>query len=322
MIYVSIMELRQLRYFAAVAEELHFGRAARRMNISQPPLSMQIRNLEEELGLSLFRRTSRSVTLTPEGRLFYDDVSKILKQLGTAVDTVQKAAKGQAGSLSMAFVSPAMDTFLPAAVHSFRRHRPGIVLSFEELATNDQLKALRESRIQVGFLRLFHHDLKDLRTQVIWTESYVVALPKGHPLGGKSRINLCDLEGTPMIMYPRASQPALYDRIMGICQKAGFAPDVSQEAMTKHTTTALVAAGMGAAIVPASSENFRKDGIVYRPINDALPRVEISMVWRADEESAALSCFLNHMATAFHCPGGSCPTGPGRFGPYRPGHPD
>ena len=295
MIYVLIMELRQLQYFLAVAETLHFGRAAKRMNISQPPLSMQIRNLEDELGFRLFKRSSRKVEATPAGRLFAGEVTRILGQLEAAVETARSADKGETGRLSMACISPAMDTFLPSAVRSFRERNPGIVLSIKELTTNQQLKALYTDQIQVGFLRLFDHDLKNLCSRVVWKEPHVVAIPKGDALCSKSKISLCDLKSKPMIIYPRPSQPALYDRVMAHCRMAGFVPEIVQEAETKHATTALVAAGIGVSIVPASSRNFRKQDVVYRPVIDALPEIEISMVWRGDDDAPVLERFLSHM---------------------------
>jgi DNA-binding transcriptional LysR family regulator len=287
------MELRQLQYFVAVAEELHFGRAARRVNISQPPLSIQIRNLEDELGVRLFERTSRCVELTEAGRVFLEEVRGILGKLESAMEVTRDTAKGCIGRIAVGFVGPAMDNFLPAAIRSFSLQNPGIILTLIELSTNEQLESLYSGQIEVGFARIYHHELKNLCCEVVWHESYVLALPEGHHLETQQRIALSDLKGQPMIMYPRRIQPALYDSIIKSCEVAGFTPKVSQEARTKHTTTALVAAGLGVAIVPESSKALRRKGVIYLPITDALPTVEIAMVWRDGSDSPILKRFLN-----------------------------
>ena len=286
------MELRQLIYFVAVAEELHFGRAAKRVNISQPPLSMQIRNLEEDLGTRLFKRTSRRVELTEAGRVFLDEVRGILGKIESAVEATRDTAKGCIGRIAVGFIGPAMDTLLPNAIRSFHQHNPGIVLTLSELSTNEQLEALYSEQIQVGFVRIYHHGLKDLSSEVVWQEPYVLALPEGHHLAQKRRIDLSELDGQPMIMYPRNIQPLLYDSIVKSCEQAGFTPKVSQEVRTKQTTTALVAAGLGVAIVPESSKTIQRKGVIYLPIADPLHAVEIAMVWRTADDSPVLKRFL------------------------------
>ena len=286
------MELRQLQYFVAVAEELHFGRAAKRVHISQPPLSMQIRNLEEELGAQLFTRTSRRVELTEAGKLFLKDVRRILKDIESTVKTTQDTARGVIGRLAVGFVSPAMDTFLPPAILDFRRQYPGIVLSLSELLTNEQLESLYSGRIQVGFVRVYHHDLQDLCHEIVWREPYVLALPEKHPLAAKEEVALSELKGEPMIMYSRGIQPALYDAILACCEKAGFRPEIAQEARSKHTTTALVAAGLGVAIVPESSKMLRREGVKYLPMKDPLPTVAIAMIWSGGDDPPPLTRFL------------------------------
>ena len=287
------MELRQLQYFLAVAEELNFCRAARRVNISQPPLSMQIRNLEEELGVRLFSRTSRRVELTEAGKVFLEEVRRILENIQAAVQMAKDAAKGRIGRIAVGFVSPAMDAFLPESIRIFSRNNPGIVLTLNELSTNEQIESLYAGRIQVGFVRLYRHELNEIECEIVWNEPYVLALPKGHPLAVRRKIALSKLKGQPMIMYPRSIQPLLYDNIIKCCEAAGFKPEISQEARTKHTTTALVAAGLGVAIVPESSKRLRRKGVVYLPIVDNLPQVEIAMIWKTGNNSPVLKQFLD-----------------------------
>ena len=293
------MELRQLQYFVAVAEELHFGRAAKRVNISQPPLSMQIRNLEEELGAQLFTRTSRHVELTDAGKAFLKDVRRILSDIESTVKTTQDTARGVIGRLAVGFISPAMDIFLPPAIHEFRRQYPGIVLSLSESLTNEQLESLRSGRIQLGFVRLYHHELQNLCHEIVWREPYILALPESHPLAAKEEIALSELKGQPMIMYARSIQPLLYDSILACCEKSGFRPEITQEARTKHSTTALVAAGLGVAIVPESSKMLRREGVVYLPIADPLPMIDIAMIWKAGDDSPLLGRFLDTVRQ--HC---------------------
>lgn len=289
------MELRQLHYFVAVAEELHFGRAALRVNISQPPLSMQIRKLEEELNVRLFKRTSRCVELTDAGQFFLNEVRGILDNIDSATRMTKETASGSIGSLSVGFVGPAMDTFLPAAIRTFHTQNPGIILTLRESSTNEQLDSLITGRIRVGFARLYNQEIEDISSKIVWQEPYVLALPVGHLLTKKNQIALGELKNQPMIMYPRKIQPSLYDSMLNCFELAGFKPIISQEAHTKHTTTALVAAGVGVAIVPESSKTFRSDDVVYVPIKDYLPPVEISMLWESRDDSVILQKFIDNI---------------------------
>lgn len=296
------MELRQLNYFIAVAEELHFSRAAKRVNISQPPLSIQIRNLEEELGADLFKRTSRSVELTEAGRYFLNECREILKNIQSAVETTKKIAIGSIGQLEIGTIGPAMDTFLPAIIQDFNRNNPGIVLTIRELITNKQIEYLNSGQIQVGFARIYHHELKELSHKIVWREPYVLAVPETHPFMSKRSIFLHELKGQAMIMYPRSVQPLLYDTIVKFCELAGFKPKISQEANTKYTTCALVAAGLGVAIVPESSKKIYREGVNYLPITDSLPMVEFSMVWKQNNDSPVLKRFFKSMSKLKHAP--------------------
>ncbi|QTA92622.1 Transcriptional activator protein, LysR family [Desulfonema magnum] len=289
------MELKQLQYFVTVAEELRSRRAEKRVHIFRTPLGMQIRNLEDELGVQLFYRTSRSLKLTEIGYIFLEEAKLILEKIKTATEMVRSTAKGNTGRIAAGFAGPAMDAFLPGAVREFRRLYPRVTLSLNELSTNAQFDALHSGRIQVGFMRLFHHDIGTLRARVLIREPYVLALPYDHPLAEKQRVSLANLKDIPVIIYPRNIQPELYDGIIASCEVAGFTPNITQEAVTKQTSIALVAAGIGIAFVPASSANLRRPGVVYRPVADELPKVEISMVWQKEKATPLLGRFLEVM---------------------------
>nr|WP_319492283.1 LysR substrate-binding domain-containing protein [uncultured Desulfobacter sp.] len=286
------MELRQLRYFTAVAEELHFGRAAKRMNISQPPLSMQIRNLENELGTRLFNRTSRQVELTTAGEVFLVQVEQILAALDGAVESAKQAGQGNIGRLSVGFIGPAMDAFLPEIIRGFQSRYSGIRLSLTESGTSRQIEDLYAGRIQVGFVRLYRHKPDGLTAQIIRQEQYVLAVPSDHPFARQKKVALSQLKNEPFIMYPRSVQPQLYDTMMACFKNSGFTPNIVQEARTKHTTIALVAAGLGAAVVPSSSKVIGRCGVFFLDIDASLPHIEISMIWRQKDKNPALARFV------------------------------
>ena len=286
------MELRQLRYFTAVAEELHFGRAAKRMNISQPPLSMQIRNLEDELGTRLFNRTSRQVELTTAGEAFLVQVQQILADLDGAVESARQAGQGNIGRLAMGFIGPAMDAFLPEIIRGFQSRYPGITLGLTESGTSRQIEDLYAGRIQVGFVRLYRHKPDGLSAQVLRQEPYVLAVPGDHPLAGQNKVALSQLKNEPFIMYPRSVQPQLYDSMMACFKDSGFTPKIVQEAKTKHTTIALVAAGLGVAVVPSSSKVFCRKGVFFLDLDASLPHIEISMLWRQTDKNPVLGRFV------------------------------
>ncbi len=273
------MELRHLRYFVAVAEELHFGRAAARLHLAQPPLSRQIRDLEEEVGARLLARTSRSVALTPAGEAFLGQARAALERAARAVDEARAAAAGTAGRLALGFVNPAMDGFLSSAVAAFRKENPGVSLSLRELPSAAQLEELAAGRLHAGFIRLAGQDLRGLRHAVVRRERYVAALPAGHRLARKQRVPLADLAAEPLILYPRATQPLLHDAMLAALRATGCEPRVAQEAVSKHTTLSLVAARLGLALTPEASRAWQRRGVVLREVDGDLPGIELAAVW-------------------------------------------
>ena len=304
--YVLMMELRQLKYFIAVAEELHFGRAAERCNIAQPPLSQQIKKLEEELGVKLLERTSRKVSLTPEGSEFLERALDIFGRLDEAVVCIQDMAEGLKGHLRVGFIGPASLSNLPRAIRAFREANPDIRLDFSAKSTTEQLPMLRGDRLDIAFVRLFGHDTTGLKSMTFLREPYVLAIPDGHHFGGRDRLDITDLEGEPLIFNQRIAQPALYRSLIGSFHKAGFMPNIVQEVNTEQSTIALVATGLGSALVPASSAVDKRSGVVFKPLDGDLPQWEITALWKAKKESVLLKNFLSTV-TQFRDVTGSTP---------------
>ena len=286
------MELRQLKYFLAVAEELHFGKAARRMNISQPPLSQQIKQLEDELGAKLFERTSRSVSLTPEGDFFMKEAKSVLEKLDRAGETVKAMARGEEGQLAIGFVVIINQTHLPEVIRDFRSRSPNVRLELKEMSTNSQLSGLSNGDLDIGFIRSYGHNLNGFRTKTYLKENYVLALPDHHPLAGKSEIRLSDLTDDSLIMFNREYQPDLFDSIIKKFTDAGVKPRMIQETNRRLTAIALVAAGMGVSPVPESTKRLGREGVVYLPIADPLPAIEVIAVWPENRSSRALESFV------------------------------
>lgn len=225
------MNLRQLRYFVAVAEELHFGRAAVRLHISQPPLSQQIHNLEEVLGVILFKREKKRIELTFAGQVFLDSARKLLEQSQLAIHSARRAAKGEVGTLAIGYASSIPFTgLIGRIVREFRSQRPDVQLQIKEMRAVDQIKAMVEKEIDVGFVReplLQAHPLVESRC--VYREAFVVALPTDHPLSSVQAVRLADLHDAPFVLYPRDCGTVLYDQVIRLCHGAGFFPSVIQE---------------------------------------------------------------------------------------------
>lgn len=285
------MELRHLRYFIAVAEELHFGRAAERLHMAQPPLSQQIRQLEAELGFVLFHRTKRSVQLTEAGQVFLQNCRQLLTQLEQAVQTGRQTSRGEMGQLVIGFVGSTAYNVLPPVLNRFRQQFPAVALSLRELTTDQQLHWLREKRIDIGFLRPPIED-RSFNLTVILREPLVVALPEHHPLADEPDVELRSLAQEPFILFPRPLAPGLYDQVISLCQTANFSPRVVQEAIQMQTIVSLVAADMGIAIVPISLENLQRTGVVYRALREPTPEAAIALVWRQNDNSPVVQRFL------------------------------
>ena len=280
------MDLRQLRYFVTVAEELHFGRAARRLAMTQPPLSQQIQALEEEIGVQLFVRTRRSVMLTPAGQQWLPEVRRVLADAGALPGLAQRLARGEVGSLALAFVSTADYGILPDLLRHFRTRHPDVQLQLREATSDVQLEALAEGTIDAGLvirpqLPVMPHGVSYLP---LVREPLVLAVPDGwRPAGSAAvpqAVALRDAAREPLVIFPRRSAPAFYDIITGYYARDGLTPVIAQEAIQMQTIVSLVSAGMGVALVPASLRNLRRTGVSYLTLRDAGPEIETGLAWR------------------------------------------
>lgn len=285
------MELRHLRYFLTVAEELSFTRAAERLHMAQPPLGQQIRQLEKELGVELFYRTKRRVRLTAAGEAFLEEARSALDRVETAAESARRASRGEVGTLAVGFVGSAAYDVLPEILKAFRGRYPEVEIALEELTTTQQIQALGEGRIEVGFVRPPVEE-ESLAVKTVLREPLVAVLPGDHPLSGSEDLPLSALKNEPFVMTPRRLGPSFYDRIVGACQNAGFSPRVVQEAIQMQTIVGLVAGGIGVALVPASESNLTRKGVVYKSVRDRGLEVELAAVWRPEAPSPTLLAFL------------------------------
>ncbi|WP_461210945.1 LysR substrate-binding domain-containing protein [Desulfocurvus sp. DL9XJH121] len=302
------MELRQLRCFVAVAEELHFGRAAQRLNMSQPPLSQGIRKLEDELGTALFVRTSRSVALTGEGEYLLGEARTILERAREAARAVGRMGRGEQGMLRLGVVGPALEGALPCAVALFRRNHPLVRVTLEQRGTQEQARLIRTGELDLGVMRPHGQEFEGLESMHWHTEPYVAALPQGHALAGKAKLRLADLNGQTLIFYPREYHARLYDSMLTALHRAGAVPELLHAGLLKHASVALVAAGLGLALLPESMSLAPRPGVAYRPLEDGLPLVQYRLAWRRGDDSPLVRRFREVMAAERDACAGSLKT--------------
>jgi DNA-binding transcriptional LysR family regulator len=280
------MELRQLHYFVAVAEELNFSRAAERLRITQPPLSLQIQNLEKELGFPLFYRNNRQVELTDAGKLFLDEVRKIFDHLDRAIQNAKRTHHGELGSLNVGFVGSATYDILPTVLREFRSLYPDVQVHLFEMSTPMQIEALLKEEIDIGVLRPpVHSDA--LCTEIVSTMPCVLAVPKQHPLVESKNLTISDLSVYPFVMLSRLTWAGLYNEILALCN-----PIIQQEALEFQTVIGLVAAGLGIAVVPQSAVNLHTQDVVYLDLDHQLPTASMGISWRQNDNSTLVNAFI------------------------------
>lgn len=280
-----------MRYFVAVAEELHFGRAAERLNLAQQPLSAAIRRLEEGLGVPLFERTSRRVALTDAGRVYLAEVRVILQRTAEAAEAAQRAARGELGQLSVGYTAGTLHNVLPPTVRRFRERYPGVDLKLHESTPPEIQAALTRGDVQVGLLcSPVSHPA--LAAEVVLRQPLMLALPSGHALTGWPSVPLGAAADEPFVLYQRALSPGVYDAIMGLCRAAGFVPRIAQEVATEGAVVGLIAAGMGVALVSSSQRRVPREGIEYRSLEGPSAEVELMAAWAREDRSPVTAAFL------------------------------
>jgi DNA-binding transcriptional LysR family regulator len=284
------MELRHLRYFVAVAEELNFSRAAERLHIAQPPLSQQIQSLENELGVRLFDRGERPIRLTESGLVLLEQASPLLARLDEIVATVRRIGKGQTGAIRIGFVGSATYDFLPELFRRFRLEYEDVELSLVELRAMPQIESLRHREIDIGFMRTSVED-ESFQCQALLEEPLVVALPENHPLAAQDSIRLSALKGEPFIGFS-AAMTVFGGYLLKVCQEAGFVPNVVQETIEIQTAVSLVSAGVGLTLAPASLQKVGRIGVVYRSLAAPVPKTTLYAVWRKDNRTPVVRAFL------------------------------
>ncbi|KIH85750.1 LysR family transcriptional regulator [Pseudomonas batumici] len=288
------MELRHLRYFIAVAEELHFGRAAELLGISQPPLSQQIQALEQELGARLFERTNRRVELSEAGRLFLEEARLVLAQVDKAADVARRAQLGELGELKIGFTSSApFNSTIPQAIFAFRQAFPAVHLNLREMSSKSVADGLMDESIEVGLMRPLSLP-EALDVVELMREPLVAVLSAKHPLaaGSEGGMYLSELALEPFVFFPRSYGSGLYAQLLTLARQAGFSPHFAQEAGEAMTIIGLVAAGLGVSVLPASYQRIRIEGVVYRPLLDPDAVSAVWLVQRKDQKSPMAKAFI------------------------------
>jgi DNA-binding transcriptional LysR family regulator len=283
--------LRHLRYFVAVAEDLNFATAAKRLHISQPPLTRQIQLLEEQLGVQLFDRSTRRVELTSPGKIYLDEARSVLAQVEKGWALARHAAEGEIGSLIIGYEKVSVLDFLFLAIKEFKASFPKIDLVLKEMRSDEQEHALNERQISIGFI-LPPIKSNVLKTETIAREPMVAVLPEGHPLCERHELQLNDLANEFFVLSPMSNQCGLRHQVIEVCRTGGFNPKVAQETNDVQVLLGLVAAGMGVALLPEHFDHLKRPGIVFRRL-PATTMIEFAMAWRQDDTSRPLQAFLD-----------------------------
>ncbi len=286
----SGIEARHLRYFLAVAETLHFGKAAEKLGMAQPPLSQQIKNLERMLGYALFDRTTRGVRLTTVGQFFAERAAHTLARMEDDVEMARRLGAGREGVLNVGFSGSVMFTSLPKAIESYRRVRPNVELRLQELVTAEQIPALLDGTLAIGFLR--DGEGRDgLVLESVLHEPYIAALPSAHRLARKKLVSPLDLKDEPFVLFARKMGNLAFDRTVACCEAAGFRPNIVQDAPQWPTVLRLVAAGLGVSLAPACVGNLMMPGVTYRKLRSRQwSSIDIGM--KSNLENPAAEVFL------------------------------
>ncbi|WP_028227994.1 LysR family transcriptional regulator [Paraburkholderia ferrariae] len=286
------MEFRQLRYFLAVAEHLHFSAAAETLGIAQPPLSQQILKLEREMGTKLFIRHSRHVELTEAGRLFRERAQRILEEAGLALAEAQNAGRGETGRLNLGFAgSTVFHPLVATVLQRYRSAYPGVAIGCEESNSSVLLERVSEARVDAAFVRL-PLDCRGLETEALAQEEVLAVLPPRHRLARRRSLDLAELAGEPLILFPRPIGPDLYDSIISACHAAGFQPVIGMESPQISSTVNMAAAGFGVALIPSSMRQIQAKGVTYHGLKGGTLHTTIALVYRPRERAPTVRNFV------------------------------
>ena len=287
------MELRQLESFLAVADELHFGRAAQRVHLSQPALSQQIKRLERELGVELFARTQRSVALTAAGTALIEPATRILADVDGLGPTAQRAAGGQTGALGLGYVGSALFSVVPPLMQALRERAPGIDVTMTERKTEEQVEAMRAGTLDVGVIKQPQRPIEGFEIVPVFTETIGLALPAGHRFATATEVDLAAFADDPFVIFPREAEPDTFDTLMAACTDAGFTARIAQTGTSLQTVLGLVASGIGCAFVVESvMANSRRDGVAYVRLTPPTPSLTTALAWPAATTNPAVETFL------------------------------
>jgi DNA-binding transcriptional LysR family regulator len=295
---INQLELRHLRYFVAVAEELHFSRAAQRLRIAQPPLSQQIRKLEEHIGCSLFTRNSRMVALTAAGETLLERSRYILRRLDEDLESVRRVGRGEIGTLTVGFIGSAMLTVLPALISSYRKRFAKVDLRLRELTTSSLVDAIRQGAVDLGFLR-DAGTAEGLILETVVAERFVIALAEKHPLAKRKKISLADLKNDSLILFARELGPLAWDKTIALCETSGFRPAIVQDAPEWLTVLRLVSSGLGFSIAPACVATIKTPGVVCRELTKCPTLTNIELARRSDHLNPIMETFLAEARNIF-----------------------
>jgi DNA-binding transcriptional LysR family regulator len=284
--------LHQLYAFAVLAEELHFGRAARRLGIAQPPLSQQIRRLEERVGHALFERGAGRVALTAAGRELLPAALRALDEVSSGLDAARRRGGGQAGRLRIGFAASLALTILPGLLRAYRDRYPGVELDIREMTTAPQVAALSAGELDVGLMREPPAE-PGLAFREVLAERFVAVLPAAHPLAAHRSAPVAALADEDFVLLPRASAPTVYERIRAVCVAAGFEPRIGQRAVEWQTVAALVGAGLGVSLAPASISRIRLAGVAYRRVDPDSGRTTVALGWRDGDRNPLVGRFVD-----------------------------
>ncbi len=285
------MDIKKLQYFIAVAEELHFNRAAEKLNMTQPPLSQQIQALENEIGVKLLERNKRQVRLTSAGAVFLEEAKSILSQLERSIKTTQLVDQGIIGHLNIGFIDSAAGGVLVDMLKMFRERYPQVQLTLHEMTSAQQWQALHEGTIHIGFVR-YTESGKHIEHRPLVNESLIAVLPEQHHLAHLPVLSIRSLALEPFISFPRHLGAPFHDLIMSFCAQHDMYPNVVQEAIQMYTIVNLVAANLGVSIVPSSVAIFQREGVAFRPFEESTPSIPLYAAWRTDCDRASLSALL------------------------------